>query len=105
VETVETAERERRFYQVFGSVLAVLMAAVIAIVAVEPGVHPGWPNYRNLLVLASVLGSSFELYFFINFRTYVDQRILCCRKRREAFLQCIERDFRRNRAEPAAAGR
>jgi hypothetical protein len=105
VETVETAERERRFFLLFGAVLAVLIAAVVAIVGIEPGVHPKWPHYRNLLVLMSALGSSFEVYFFINFRLYTDERMLCCKQRREVFLQGIESDFRRKFADPAASGR
>ncbi len=95
VESVEATELERRFFITFNTILALLIAAVVVLFTVDPGVHEQWQNYRNAGILAALAASGFELFFFLNFRWYADMRMSCFRKRREVFIRTIERDFRR----------
>ncbi len=94
LERVEASERERRFYRVFSSILAMLTLGVVALLSVDPTASAGWIDYRRSLFLAALAGCSFELFFYLNFRWYAGVRMAGFLKRREAFIKGIERDFR-----------
>lgn len=105
VENVESAERTRRFWQVFTSILAVLVLSVAALLGAGPEFPSGLPYSRNMLILAALGVSSFELYFYINFRIYNYHRMLYVKKRKEAFIRGMMSDFRSLVREPASRGR
>ena len=100
VETVETAERERRFFAVFNSVLALLAAGVLIAFGIGPGMPAALNEYRDLAVVLSLAGFGFELFFYMNFRTYVAARMAGLHRRRQAFIRNIENDFRSFTAQP-----
>lgn len=94
VESIEFSELERRFFHAFTLLLAVLGLAVIALFSMDVTLYPGLLlRLKNTLVLAALGASSFELYFYINYRMYVGQRRLYSKKRREKFIREIEQDF------------
>jgi hypothetical protein len=94
VESIEYSELERRFFKNFNTVLIVLIAIAIALFQVDFEISPELLRLKNLVVLAGVLGSTFELYFYINYRTYVKIRTTYYAERRDVFIRNIEQDFR-----------
>src|SRR5512143_852703 len=94
LESIEFRELERRFYSVFSLVLGFLVLAVIGLMTVDFQVHQELPRLKNAFVMSAIAVSSFELYFYVDYRMYVDVKTRCYRKRRETFIREIERDFR-----------
>ena len=94
LESIEFRELERRFYSIFSLVLGFLVLAVIGLVTVDFQVHQELLRLKNAFVMSAVAVSSFELYFYVDYRMYVDVKTRCSRKRRETFIREIERDFR-----------
>lgn len=94
VERIEATERERRFFIVFNAILALLVLAVVIVICIDPLSGPAWPRHKQTLLIACLAASGFELYFFLNFRWYVEMRKAGLFQRREQFLRNIERDFR-----------
>jgi hypothetical protein len=94
LESIEFRELERRFYSVFSLVLGFLVLAVIGLMTVDFQVHQELPSLKNAFMMSAIAVSSFELYFYVDYRMYVDIKTRCYRKRREIFIREIERDFR-----------
>lgn len=94
VEQVEAVVREQRFYRLFFAILAALVLAVMIVTGWNPGEDPRWQDFRRNVIFASLAASSFELFFYMNFRRYVEARASVHRQRREAFIRGIMQDFR-----------
>ncbi len=94
VEAVERVELEKRFFSVFSLILAALVLAVIALFSVNFEINPESMRLKNTVLFTAIAGSSFELYFFINYRTYAGVRTSLYKERRENFIKNIEKDFR-----------
>ena len=94
VEAIEYSELERRFFKNFSVVLLVLIAIAVALFQVDFAVTPELLRLKNVMVLAGLLASSFELFFYINYRTYVKVKTDLYAERREKFIRNIEQDFR-----------
>jgi len=94
VETIERVELEKRFYLVFSIILAALVLAVIALFSVNFEVSPESMRLKNTVLFTAIAASTFELYFFINYRTYAGVRTSLYKERRENFIKNIEKDFR-----------
>jgi hypothetical protein len=94
VESVEYSELERRFFKTFTPILAVLGLVVLALFGVDFEVYTEWQGLRNAFILSALTASSFELYFYLDFRIYVRIRTAYSGKRRESFIRNIEQDFR-----------
>ena len=94
VESIEYSELERRFFKNFNVVLAVLVAIAVALLNVDFEVTPELLRVKNLMVLAGLGVCSFELFFYINYRTYVKVRATNYEERRKRFIRGIEKDFR-----------
>ncbi len=93
VESIEFAELERRFFATFSIILAVLIMAVVALLSVNFEVRPELMRLKNACFLSAIAASSFELYFYINYRKYVSVRTGYYNKRRESFIKNMEQDF------------
>jgi len=94
VESVEFSELERRFFNIFTPILSALGLVVIALFGVDFEVYTEWRGIRNAFLLSALTASSFELYFYLDFRMYVRIRTAYSRKRRESFIRNMEQDFR-----------
>jgi hypothetical protein len=94
VEAIERVELERRFFKVFSVILAALVLTAIAFLSVNFEVNPELMRLKNTILFAAIAASTFELYFFINYRTYAGVRTSLYKERRENFIKNIERDFR-----------
>lgn len=101
VEAIEFAELERRFFSIFWMVLAVLILALIALFNIDAGVSEELRRLRNMVILASLAGSGFELYFYLDFKIYMKSKMRYFKRRRERFIMNIEKDFREFTAAPA----
>ncbi len=93
LEQVESAVRERTFFRIFFGILAVLAAAILVMLGWNPGNHE-WQVYRQNFLFAALATSSFELFFYLNFRSYAAARASILRRRKDAFIHSLEQDFR-----------
>ncbi len=93
VESVELSETERRFSMVFNSLLAVLGLAVLALFGVDFSAHTGLQGMKQVFILTSIAGSTFELYFYLDFRIYREARTSFYGRRRAKFIRGLEQDF------------
>ena len=94
VEAIEYSELERRFYNNFNVILVVLIGIVVALFNVDFWITPEMMRLRNALVLAGLGVSSFELYFYLDYRSYMRVKTVHYAERREKFIRNIESDFR-----------
>ena len=94
VEAIEYSELQRRFFTNFNVVLFVLIVIVIALFKVDFAVSPELVRLKNAMVLAGLGVSSFELYFYVDYRIYVRVKTIHYAARRERFIRNIEQDFR-----------
>jgi len=94
VESIEIFELERRFFANFSVILAVLVAIVVALVNVDFTVTAELMRLKNAMILTSLGVSSFEVYFFLDYRIYIRVKTHHYEERRKKFIRNIERDFR-----------
>ncbi len=94
VESVEFMEIERRFFRIFNLILSVLILVIIGLFSVDFNLHQELLRFKNVFILTAIAVSSFELYFFVDYRIFAQGRTFGYRKRRENFIRAIERDFR-----------
>jgi hypothetical protein len=94
VEAIEYSELERRFFTNFNVILAVLAAIVVALFMVDFAVTPELLRLKNTMILASLGASSFELYFYLDYKIYMKVKVRHYTDRREKFIRNIEKDFR-----------
>lgn len=94
VEAIEYSELERRFFTNFNVILVVLIAIVIALFKVDFAVTPDLMRLKNAMILAGLGVSSFELYFYLDYKIYMRVKTVYYPKRREKFIKNIENDFR-----------
>jgi hypothetical protein len=94
VESIEVSEIERRFFRISGVIMGVLFLSVILIVSMNFDLREEMMRLRKLIILTALMGSSYQLYFFLNFRRYLGQKKSNYERRRERFIRNIEEDFR-----------
>jgi len=94
VEAIEYSELERRFFKNFNVILVMLIAIVVALFNIDFGVTPELMRLKNAFVLVGLGMSSFELYFYIDYRIYMRVKTVYYAERRERFIRNIESDFR-----------
>ncbi len=103
VESIEFRELERRFFIVFNLILAFLVLVVILLMSVDFKAHQELLQLKSGFILSAVAVSSFELYFFIDYRIFIDIKSFSYQKRRQNFIQGIEQDFRKSAMQEGTA--
>ncbi len=93
IESIEFKELERRFFTVFNLILSLLILAVILLFSVDFQVHQELLRLKTVFILSAIAVSSFELYFFIDYRLYAEIKTLSYKKRRDLFVRNIAQDF------------
>ena len=93
VEAIEYSELERRFVTNFNVVLVVLIAIIVALFMVDFAVTPELLRLKNSMVLAGLGMSSFELYFYLDYKIYIKVKVRHYTERRQSFIRNIEKDF------------
>jgi hypothetical protein len=94
VEEIEYSELERRFFANFNGILAGLIVIAVALFSVDLTVTPELVRLKNVMVLAGLGVSSFELYFYLNYRAYIKVKTVHYAERRAKFIRNMETDFR-----------
>lgn len=94
VEYIEFSELERRFFHVFTAILALLILAVALFFNYDFASHAEQLRHKSAFILIALGASSFELYFYINYRLYLGARTANSRRRREIFIREMMQDFR-----------
>jgi hypothetical protein len=94
VESIEMSVLERKFYSISSVIIGLLILVVVALWRIHPAIHYEIQRVRELMILAGVGGCSYQLFFFLNFKTYMDGKITSYKCRRERFIKEIEADFK-----------
>src|SRR5574340_465624 len=64
LERTETLVRERKFFQTFFTILALLVVAALLITGWNPGDDPALLLFKQKLILTALAATSFELFFY-----------------------------------------
>jgi len=94
VEAIEYSELERRFFKNFNVILVTLILIVVALFNIDFGVTPELMRLKNAFVLVGLGMSSFELFFYVDYRTYMRVKTVYYAERRDRFIRNVESDFR-----------
>jgi hypothetical protein len=94
VESVEFRELERRFFTTFNLILGVLILAVIGFLFADFGGHQEWIQLKSRFLFSGIAVCSFELYFYLDYRIYLNVKTNFYPQRRKRFIKGIEQDFR-----------
>jgi len=94
VESIEFSEIERRFFHVFSAILAFLILVVMVLFNYDFASNAELLRLKNAFILVALGASSFELYFYLNYRLYMGARTANSRRRREVFIREMIQDFR-----------
>ncbi len=94
VEAIEMSETERRFLKVFIVIMVALFCAAVLILGIDPAPYgEELQNVKKLMIVMTIVGCCFELFFFASFRHYMENKSVSYKKRRSLFIRVIERDF------------
>lgn len=94
MECVELSETKRRFLRTFSLILLPLIVFFIAVLLIHDTVRPELLNLKVPFTILVILGICYELNFFLNFRLYIEKKMIYYRKRKQTFVQLIKRDFK-----------
>jgi Na+/H+ antiporter NhaC len=94
VEAIEYSELERRFFKNFYVILVMLIVIIVALFSINSGVTPELMRLKNAIVLVGLGMSSFEVYFYVDYKIYMKVKTVHYAERRERFIRNIESDFR-----------
>ena len=94
VEAIELSEIQRKFFRMFKLILVVLVMIIVIILNMNGGAYPALLRFKDSMVITAIAGSCFELYFFVDFRLYVEHKMSWYKQRREQFIRDIEKDFK-----------
>lgn len=94
VESIEMSVLEKKFYNISTVIIGLLVLVVVAVYQINPVIHCEAARVRELMILAGIGGCSYQLYFFLNFKTYMGHKITSYQYRRERFIRNIEADFK-----------
>ncbi len=94
LESTELTVLERKFYSMFFLILAVLVAIVIVALKADERFLPMIMQYKEYVASLVAFTGCYELYFYLNYRLYVEGKMSRYKKRKEQFIRNIENDFR-----------
>jgi len=100
VESIEYQELERRFFNTFSIILGAVILTVVCCLNVDYAVHQEWLPMKSRLLFSAVAVCSFELYFYLDYRIYMNVKTRHYPKRREKFIHAIEKDFQTYSRQP-----
>lgn len=94
IESIEMLVLKKKFFRISKVIMIALVFVVAAVCLMDPAMQCEIPRIRELLILAGIMGCCFQLYFFLNFRTYIERKMTSYKLRRESFIRSIEADFK-----------
>lgn len=101
-ESVEARAVQNEFFKISKIVVAGLFIMLLIILKIDPDIYPGFARAKELLILIAIAGCCFEVYFFFNFRKYMQGKTIYYKKRRDKFIRNIVIDFQNITAPPPA---
>ncbi len=96
VESIELGEIRNKFSRTFGIILIALLLFLITVFRIDVASHPELTGLKDSIIVLAIAVSCFELYFFLNFRTYVAGKLSSFKRRRDNFVKMIEMDFKQD---------
>jgi len=103
LEKIELSEIRRKFFRMFKIILIVLVMIIIIILKMNGETYPSLIRFKDSMIIMAIAGSCFELYFFLDFRLYVEHKMSRYEKRRGQFIANIEKDFREIIVQPVCS--
>ncbi len=94
LEAIELSEIQRKFFKIFRIILVALAVAIIVLWKMNGEAYPPLLRFKDFFAMIAIAGFCFELYFFVDFRIYVGNKMSWYKKRRERFIKNIEQDFK-----------
>ncbi len=94
VESIEMSVLQKKFFRISAVVICLLFLSLVLIIGMGFGGQEEITRLRKLMLVTVLSGSSFQLYFFVNYRNYIGLKTTYYRHRRERFIKDIEQDFR-----------
>jgi hypothetical protein len=76
----------RKFFGIFKLILFVLVIIIFMILKMNSKAYPALLRFKDSMVIMAITGSCFELYFFLDFRLYVEHKMSRYNQRREQFI-------------------
>lgn len=92
IESIEMSEFKRRFVRVM-KILSVVLLFMVAVIW-QITVYPELEKVKDVILLLSIAGCCFGVYFFFNFRIYLKSKVKLYEKRKQKFIREVENDFR-----------
>ncbi len=93
-ESIEMSVLRKKFFGISKVIMIALVFVVVLVCRMNPSMQCEIPKIRELLILGGICGCSFQLYFFLNFRKYMERKMTSYKYRRDRFIRSIEADFR-----------
>jgi len=93
-ESIEMSEIERKFFNISKVIVAILAIVVVVILKLNMITSPEIAGIKKIAILMALAGGCFEIYFFLNFKTYMKHKTNFYKKRKERFIIDIEGDFK-----------
>jgi hypothetical protein len=103
LETIELSEIQRKFFRMFKLILVALVMIIVIILKMNGEAYPALLRFKDSLVITAIAGSCFELYFFVDFRLYVEHKVFWYKQRREQFIRNMEKDFKEIIVQPVCS--
>jgi hypothetical protein len=103
LEAIELSEIQRKFFRMFILILFVRVIIIVIILKMNGEAYHSLLRFKDSMVIMAIAGSWFELYFFLNFRLYVEHKMSWHKKRREQFIRNMEKDLREIIVQPRVA--
>ncbi len=94
IESIELSEIEKKFFRIFWLIFFALSVAVFFAFRIDIGQQPHFAEIKKTITFIALGGFCYELYFFMNFKIYMQTKIAFYKKRREKFIKNIEQDFK-----------
>jgi len=103
LEAIELSEIKRKFFRILKIILFVLAICIVIILNISGEAYPALLRFKDSIVIMAIAGSCFELYFFLDFRIYVEHKMFWHKQRREEFMWNMEKDFKEIIVKPACS--
>jgi magnesium-transporting ATPase (P-type) len=103
LEAIELSEIQRKFFKIFKFILIVLTLIIVIILQMNGESYPSLLRFKDSMVIMAIAGSCFELYFFLDFRIYVEHKMSKYKQRRVQFIRNIEKDFKEVIVQPVCS--
>jgi hypothetical protein len=93
-EAIELSETRRRFLNVFRIILVLVVVCALYLFSPDPASILEIPRVKRAVIAAGAGGAFYDLFFYMNYRYYINAKALFYEKRRLRFIRGLEQDFK-----------